>query len=216
MSTRRARQRGVTLIELILFIVIVSVAVAGVLQALRISTAGSADPLRRKQALMIAEGLLEEVQLARFAYCDPASDNAENASGSAACTIPEGYGQGGGSGAAQEPVGPRPFDNVNDYVAAMASCRRAFDTAASSATPAAADGAAHTVRLATAGAGGRAPNTGADVGDVLRISVIVSYDDQTLVDGYRTHTRRTFNDVDRSAGGGFTLVEAVIVMSSSA
>lgn len=71
MSTRRPRQRGVTLIELIVFIVIVSVAVVGVLQALRMSSANSADPLRRKQALMIAEGLMEEVQLAKFTYCDP-------------------------------------------------------------------------------------------------------------------------------------------------
>ena len=45
MSTRRPRQRGVTLIELILFIVIVSVAVVGVLQALRLTT-GATAPIR--------------------------------------------------------------------------------------------------------------------------------------------------------------------------
>jgi MSHA pilin protein MshD len=192
MSTRRARQRGVTLIELILFIVIVSVAVVGVLQALQISTAHSADPLRRKQALMIAEGLLEEVQLARFTFCDPASDNAESAPDSATCTIPERYGQGNGSGAAQEPVGLRPFDNVNDYVTVPRVAVAAFDIGGvlSDASGAPMNLPGYTVRLAIVpeALGGIEPgDTVTDVGDVLRISVMVSYDDQTLVlDGYRT------------------------------
>jgi MSHA pilin protein MshD len=195
MSTSRPRQRGVTLIELIMFIVVVSVAVVGVLQALRMSSANSADPLRRKQALMIAESLLEEVQLAKFTYCDPSSDNAadvDDTAGTAACTVPERYGQGGGTGAAQEPVGPRPFDNVNDYVTAPNAPTAAFDVAGvlSDATGRPMDLPGYTVRLTIVpeALGGIAPgNTPTDVGDVLRISVAVSFDHQTVVlDGYRT------------------------------
>lgn len=192
MSTRPARQRGVTLIELILFIVIVSVALVGVLQALQLTTGASADPLRRKQALMIAEGLLEEVQLAKYTFCDPVSDNADSAADSATCTVPERFGQGGGSAAAKEPVGPRPYDNVNDYVAAAATPAAAFDIGGvlSDASGAPMDLPGYTVRLTITpeALGGIAPgNSATDVGDVLRISVAVSYDDQTLVlDGYRT------------------------------
>ena len=187
-----ARQRGVTLIELILFIVIVSVAVTGVLGALRISTSASADPLRRKQALMIAEGLLEEVQLAKFTFCDPTSIEAESAAGSAACTIAEQFGQGGGATTAQEPVGPRPYDNVNDYAAAAGAAIAAFDIngVLSDATGAPLALPGYTVRLTIrpeALGGIAAGNTATDIGDVLRISVAVSYDGQTLVlDGYRT------------------------------
>ncbi|MDL2353622.1 MAG: type II secretion system protein [Pseudomonadota bacterium] len=189
---RPARQRGVTLIELVLFIVIVSVAVAGVLAALRVGTASSADPLRRKQALMIAEGLLEEVQLAKYSFCDPTSDNADSAADSISCLVPERFGQGGGAGAGAEPVGPRPYDNVNDYAAAPGVASAAFDVGGvlsdAGGTPMNLPG--YTVRLTIVpeALGGIAPgNTANDVGDVLRISVAVSYDNQTLVlDGYRT------------------------------
>lgn len=69
----RHRQSGVTLVELIIFIVIVSVGLTGVLSALNISITRSADPLRTKQALAIAEGLLEEIQLKNFS--DPDGTN---------------------------------------------------------------------------------------------------------------------------------------------
>jgi MSHA pilin protein MshD len=63
----RAVQRGFTLVELIVFIVIVSVAVAGVLAVMNLTTQKSADPMIRKQALAIAEGMLEEILLKDFA-----------------------------------------------------------------------------------------------------------------------------------------------------
>ena len=62
-------QRGISLIELIMFIVIVSVALAGILLVMNVTTKGSADPLVHKQALAIAESLLEEVELMPFTYC---------------------------------------------------------------------------------------------------------------------------------------------------
>src|SRR5436190_9037195 len=76
-----SRHSGISLIELILFIVIVSVAVAGVLLAFRLSVQKSADPLVRKQAIAVAESLLEEVQLMPFTFCDPNDANARTATG---------------------------------------------------------------------------------------------------------------------------------------
>src|SRR5438552_11460460 len=64
-QARRHRPRaehGISLIELIVFIVIVGIAVAGVVGALSMATRASADPMIQKQALAIAEALLEEVQ----------------------------------------------------------------------------------------------------------------------------------------------------------
>jgi MSHA pilin protein MshD len=58
-----APQRGVSLIELIIFIVIISGALAGILMVMNQVTAHSADPLVHKQALTIAESMLEEIQL---------------------------------------------------------------------------------------------------------------------------------------------------------
>ncbi len=60
------KQRGISLIELIIFIVIISVALTGILLVMNQVTAHSADPLVRKQALAAAESLMEEIQLQDF------------------------------------------------------------------------------------------------------------------------------------------------------
>lgn len=60
------RQRGISLIELIMFIVIVSAALAGILMVMNVTSKGSVDPLIHKQALAIAESLLEEIELQDF------------------------------------------------------------------------------------------------------------------------------------------------------
>jgi len=65
----RPAQRGFSLIELIFFIVVVSVALAGVLQVMQVTTRASADPLVRKQALALAESILQEAL--QKAYTDP-------------------------------------------------------------------------------------------------------------------------------------------------
>lgn len=54
------------MIELIMFIVIVGIGVAGVLSVFTTSVKSSADPIVRKQALSIAESLLEEILLKDF------------------------------------------------------------------------------------------------------------------------------------------------------
>ncbi|TAJ78945.1 MAG: pilus assembly protein MshD [Gallionellaceae bacterium] len=59
-------QKGVSLIELIIFIVIISVALTGILLVMNQVTAHSADPLIHKQAIAAAESLLEEIELQDF------------------------------------------------------------------------------------------------------------------------------------------------------
>jgi len=122
-TTSRHRSRGVSLVELIVSIVILSVAVAGVLAAMNMSVRTSVDPMVQKQALAIAEALMEEVQLQPFTYCDPNDANAATALSSAGCT----GGAGGANDEDRDPIGAEagesrtsavtPFDNVSDYMA---------------------------------------------------------------------------------------------------
>jgi len=111
-----SRQRGLTIIELIMFMVIMGVAAAGIMQVLNMANTNSTDPIRRKQAMLVAEAYMEEVQLASFTACDPADANAATATVAA-------FGGAGGCAAqatveqwGPEPGNARPFDNINDYV----------------------------------------------------------------------------------------------------
>jgi MSHA pilin protein MshD len=65
MSTRKPY--GFTLPELVLLIVVLSIAIAGVMVVFTTAVRGSADPLVAKQGLAIAEALVEEIQLASYA-----------------------------------------------------------------------------------------------------------------------------------------------------
>src|SRR5256885_11628662 len=126
-QARRHRPRaehGISLVELIVFIVIVGIAVAGVVGALSMATRASADPMIQKQALAIAEALLEEVQLQPFTYCDPDDPQAATAQsaavGATGCTAAASVENLGAE--ATPPYGPEtrtsatnPYDNVNDY-----------------------------------------------------------------------------------------------------
>ncbi len=109
------RQAGVSLIELIIFIIIVSTAVAGVLSVMNITTQHSADPMLRKQAQAIAESLLEEVELQPFTTCDP---NDATASTGTCTTTPEAMGPdvNPDTGVTETRYDTaNQFDNVNDY-----------------------------------------------------------------------------------------------------
>jgi len=111
-------QQGFTLIELVIFIVIVSVALAGVLTVLNITTKSSADPMIRKQALAIAEALLEEVMMQPYTYCDPDDATAATATSTAGCTTTvENIGPDVNPNGTTETraSSTNPFDNVNDY-----------------------------------------------------------------------------------------------------
>lgn len=61
------KQAGITLVELILYIVIVSIGLVGILSVMNVTTRHSADPMVRKQALAVAESLLEEITLKEYA-----------------------------------------------------------------------------------------------------------------------------------------------------
>jgi MSHA pilin protein MshD len=112
------RQQGVTIIELVIFIVIVGIAAAALVQALNLASRNSTDPVRRKQAMLIAEAYMEEVQQAQFTVCNPADAHAATAtiadfdandpSKCATQANVEDFGTGAAKG--------RPFDNINDYV----------------------------------------------------------------------------------------------------
>jgi MSHA pilin protein MshD len=71
MSLRR-RERGVTLVELIVAIAVIGVGVAGILKVMDVTTRSSADPMLVQQAQLIAESYLEEILLKKFV--DPDTD----------------------------------------------------------------------------------------------------------------------------------------------
>ena len=117
----RPEQRGISLIELIVFIVIVSVALAGILLVMNVTTKNSADPLIHKQALAIAESLLEEIELMPFTLCDPNDANADTAATAADCTAGLDQNKGGAPLTSPTPATENrwsasdPYDNVADY-----------------------------------------------------------------------------------------------------
>lgn len=67
MCMTKLRQQGFTLIELIIFIVVVGAGLAGILSVMNTAVASSADPMVRKQTVAIAESLLEEILQKSFA-----------------------------------------------------------------------------------------------------------------------------------------------------
>ena len=110
----QTRQSGISLIELVIYIVIVGLAVTGVLLVMNITTQTSADPMLRKQALAAAESLLEEIELQPFTYCLPTDPKALIALDASQCT-------GGVAGsedtlpASPRVSSPRNANNVSDY-----------------------------------------------------------------------------------------------------
>jgi MSHA pilin protein MshD len=62
-----ARETGLSLIELIVFIIVVSVGLAGVLVVLNATVLRSADPFSIKQSMAVAEAVIEEISLKNYA-----------------------------------------------------------------------------------------------------------------------------------------------------
>jgi MSHA pilin protein MshD len=74
-----SRQSGISLIELIVFIVIVGIALAGITLVMQQTTGRSADTMLRKQALTAAESLLEEIEAHSFyGSCRPSCSNRQS------------------------------------------------------------------------------------------------------------------------------------------
>ena len=66
MTRSQPRARGVTLVELIVSIVVIGVALAGVMVVIVRNTSASADPLIWHQAVIVGEAYLEEILTKNF------------------------------------------------------------------------------------------------------------------------------------------------------
>lgn len=172
------RSRGFTLIEMVIFIVIVGIGLAGILAVLNLTARNSADPVIRKNMLTIAEGLLEEITLQPFTWCDPDDANAATATSAADCATvaealgPEGETRNGGALA---------FDNVNDYYVAGGWTLSPATNIAGIAFP----GYDASVMIVAEALGPAGASIVAD--NVLRVAVTVTHGNQSLtVEGYRT------------------------------
>lgn len=201
------KQRGISLIELILFIVIMGVALGGILATMNRVTSSSVDTLIRKQALAVAESLLEEVEMMPFTYCDPDDLTADSATspivGVGGCTV-QIETLGLDTTFASQPAdetrysNTSPFDNVSDYhgcrlnAAANAGCDPGgnggiTDITNTRITPL--NGYNASVEIFEAGvpaaAGGALPIAGTEA---LRITVTVNgpNNETVVLDGYRT------------------------------
>ncbi|MCC7412156.1 MAG: type II secretion system protein [Gammaproteobacteria bacterium] len=112
---RVSRLRGVTLIELIVSIVVLSVAITGIVLAVVSVTQRSADPMVQEQASAIAQAYLEEVMLRPF--CDPDLDVDTDPATPLACPIDctgPVCGACRGAGAGTEAARPL-YDDICDY-----------------------------------------------------------------------------------------------------
>lgn len=173
---RRRRARGLTLIELLLFVVVIGIALSAMLSVFATSTRASADPMIRRQQLAIAESLLREVQLMPFTWCDPdLNPDAALATSTADCTTVENLGPEG----SQTRYGPSAiFNNVNDYNGfTMTGIRDVTNTAVAGLSGYSASVAIAATALDTVAAS-----------DALRITVTVTAPDgNTLsLQGWRT------------------------------
>ncbi|MEN3109652.1 prepilin-type N-terminal cleavage/methylation domain-containing protein [Uliginosibacterium paludis] len=109
---RGTRQRGLTLIELVVFIVVVSIGIAGILGVMNLSTRHSVNPMLLKQQVAIAESLLEEIRSKPFTWCDPDDDKVMTANSAADCSTPQGLAATAGESRYSQLT---PYDNVGDY-----------------------------------------------------------------------------------------------------
>jgi len=169
--------RGLSLIELLIFISVVSIALVALLRVFVQATGSGTDPQLRRQALAVAESLLEEVQLMPFTFCDSEDANVETAASPAGCA---GAADAIGPEAGESRGGPPPFDNVNDYNGySMAGIVDLTNTAVAGL-------AGYNAVVVVAPA---ALNTiSAGSGDALRITVTVTGPGSTSVtlEGYRS------------------------------
>ena len=183
MFTRiKARQSGLSLIELILFIVIVGVGIAGVTVTYNTVVRSSADPMARKQALAIAESLLLEIEQQSFTWCDSQDDNVLTATTAAGCaSAANNQDNVGGPTPGAETRGNalNPFDNVADYSGYAAAARDILGTIYPVA--------GYAVNVAITRAGAAAPFAALPLDVVLRIAVTVTGHGETVtLVGYRT------------------------------
>ncbi len=175
------RQSGVSLFELIFFMVIVSIGLVGILSVMDLTTRHSADPLQRKQALAIAEAILEEVQLLPMAITDPCREPAE---AGAPCAEQD---NAPVAGAKARGSLENPFTVVDDYNGLTLSEGATPGSIADAVVIPAGYGVGVTVQTSSLGPIAEEPNAATDAAARL-ITVTVTYDqgrEKMVVQGYR-------------------------------
>ncbi len=162
-------RRGFTLIELIVFILIVSVGVVGILLVMNVTVKSSSDPVVRKQSLAMAEAILDEVLAKEFS--NP--------------TVPSlGYTEATPATCANRAL----YDDVDDYACfdgtTASKSIGGVSTLGSTSIPALAAYRATVVVDATAGAVlGAIP-----VGQIKKVTVTVTGSGETIqLSGYRAN-----------------------------
>lgn len=166
---RPVRMRGITLVELVMFVLVISVGLAGTLLVMTYTSQRSADPMVREQALLIAESYMEEILAKRF--IDPTSGTTRT------CPSPEG--------------GRTNYDNVCDYNGLSDTGAR--DQFGNAVTGLENYSVAVTVSGGTGITLGPTGNLVANTGSVrvLRVDVRVTHstsaDFGVVLTGYRTH-----------------------------
>ncbi|MDQ7990764.1 MAG: prepilin-type N-terminal cleavage/methylation domain-containing protein [Candidatus Dactylopiibacterium sp.] len=175
---RRRAQRGLTLVELVVFIVVVSVGLAGVLGVINRTALASVNPMLVKQQIAIAEALLEEVSGKAFTWCDPDDAKVLEATSAAGCNVAQGLAATPGESRYSSTT---PFDNVGDYAGfSMNGIRNPADNSVIAGL----SGYVASVAVVQAGSAlGLADNSAA-----LRIDVTVTAPDNTAITltGYRS------------------------------
>jgi len=172
-----SRQRGLSLIETVIFIVVLGIGIAGLAVLYNQLTLASVDPLVRKQAVAIANSLMEEIQLRPFTFCDPDDPAVFTAASPAGCGTPEVIGPEGG----ETRYGPTFFDNVSDYHGfSMAGSIQDITNATIN------DLTGYSADVQIAAAGGDFP-AAIPVDEALRITVTVTgpANTQVVLQGYR-------------------------------
>lgn len=178
----RGRQRGVTLIEAIVFMIVVSVGVVGLVSVMGPMVMFSAEPMRQKQMTAIAESLLSEALHQPYTWCDPDDAAASTAQAYTACANSQD--KGGAALTSATPAGEgrsnsspgTTLDNVADY--GNFAMNDITDTAGNNAM------AGYRAEIAIVRAGTALGLT--DNAAALAVTVTVSRDGQTYaLTGYR-------------------------------
>ncbi len=191
-------QKGISLIELVIFIVIISIALAGITLIYINTTRYSADPMIRIRSIELAQSTLEEILLKTYDHSTPAGGGCvQFPSGSSRCPVaanPVATSQTTATLGAEEGAASRTvFNDVDDYHnLSYCGTGGTADAACSGACMALIDesgnniateyrGFAVCIRVSFAGGAGTeinnvAPGTGSDVltNDAKRIDVIVT------------------------------------------
>lgn len=162
------RGTGFSLIEAVIFIVVIGIGIASLLVLYTNATRATVDPVVRKQVLALATSVLDEIQLRAFTYCDPDDPAVYTATSTADCATAEGIGREGAESLATRST----LDNVSDYHGLSMTGAGIVDIQGNAISASGLAGYSVSVTVANITAGDL-PQV-ADVNDALRISVTAS------------------------------------------